>query len=600
MLLAAQAVALGLAGRLALVLRARVHGHAREAEELFRTAFEDAPIGMALVGLDGRFLRVNRALCDITGRTAPQLRRTTFQAITHPEDLAGDLEQLRALIAGDIPRYQLRKRYLRPDRSVVTAMLSVSLVRDGDGRPRHCVSQVEDISARVQAEEARDAAVELLQELADNDPLTALANRRRFDAELRHALELVHRDGVRTAVLLLDLDGFKYVNDTLGHSAGDQLLVRCAQVLRGRLRSTDVLARLGGDEFAAILPGVSEDQAVAVARELVEAVREEAVITVPGGRRARVSASIGVVGVERGTTLSSEDVLALADIALYEAKDDGRDRVRRYVPSERGKERLSAGAAWLARLRDALEDGRFRLFAQPIVALCAEPPGPFHELLLRLDDGEGHLLEPAAFLPEAERSGLVVQLDRWVLEQAVGLLHAEEQTGRTLRLAVNLSGRTMVDADLGEHVERLLTERPVAAGSLIIEVTETAAISNIQQARALGDRLHRLGCRFALDDFGAGFASLFYLKHLAFDYVKIDGEFVEHLRTNEVDRLVVEAAVSIARGLGSRTVAEFVGDAATLDALRGLGVDYVQGFHVGRPLPVADVLPGAAPRLLSR
>ena len=566
----------------------------RQAEELFRTSFEDAPIGMALVGLDGRFLRVNRALCRITGRAAETLVATTFQAITHPDDLDADVKQLHQLVAGELPGYQMRKRYVRPDGVAVPVELSVSLVRDAEGRPRPCVAQVEDISARTAAEAARDVAVELLRELADKDPLTGLANRRRLDTELRDALDVVRRHGTRAALVLLDLDGFKYVNDTLGHSAGDQLIVRCGQVLRSRLRSTDVLARLGGDEFAVILPGVTAEQAEAIADELVDAVRRDAVITVDGGRRARVSSSAGVVTVERGTTWSSEELLSLADIALYEAKDAGRDRVRRYVPSEGGQARLTAGAEWLARLRDGLEQERFQLYAQPIVGLHGQGP-PFHELLLRLSDSNGEVWGPSSFLPMAERSGLIVQVDRWVLAQAVALLHAEERAGRQLSLAVNLSGRTLVDVDLAGYLEGLLREQPVSPGRLVIEVTETAAISNIEQARTLAERLHGLGCRFALDDFGAGFSSFYYLKYLPLDYLKIDGEFVEHLRANAVDRLVVEAAVGIARGLGTQTIAEFVGDDETLETLRELGVDFGQGFHLGEPRPIAELVPGPEP-----
>ncbi len=703
-------------GLFADIDRVRMQQQVSEAEELFRTSFEDAPIGMALVGLDGRFLRVNRVLGQIVGRPAEELVSMSFQQITHEDDLDTDMAHMRRLVAGEIPRYTLAKRYVRPDGQTIPVLLSVSMVRSPAGEPQHCVAQVEDVSGRRAAETARDAAearfrtsfeaapigvctvglkganhglilganrafgellgrrpqelsgmalaaflqpepggpaglpldrltasarsagefrlirsdgtelwalvscahvddpldafavvhvVDLserkrlesrLRDLADNDPLTGLPNRRRFDAELRAALEHVHRYGTRAAVLLLDLDGFKYVNDTLGHSAGDELIVRCGQVLRARLRETDVLARLGGDEFAVLLPGVTEDEADIVAGDLVAAIRQDAVLTRVGSRPVRVSTSVGVAGFERGVVLTAEDLMSRADIALYDAKDAGRDRARRFSVRESGRERFTPGSDWASRVRDGLERDRFRLLAQPIVALQDGVPA-FHELLLRFDDGSNGLVGPAAFLPAAERSGLVVSLDRWVLHQAVRVLREHEAAGRELYLSVNLSGRSLVDEDLVAELEALLAAEPVAAGHLILEITETVAIADLERARHLTERLHGCGCRFALDDFGAGFASLLYLKHLTFDYVKIDGEFVEQIGADPADRLVIEAAVGIAHGLGARTVAEFVRDEAAAGLLLDLGVDLGQGFSLGEPRPVDELL--TAPRAVS-
>jgi EAL domain-containing protein (putative c-di-GMP-specific phosphodiesterase class I) len=218
---------------------------------------------------------------------------------------------------------------------------------------------------------------------------------------------------------------------------------------------------------------------------------------------------------------------------------------------------------------------------------------PWYELLLRYEDDSGDLVPPGAFLAIAERFDLICEIDRWVLGEAVRMLHEQHGAGRDIALAVNLSGRTMGDPGIGEYLESLLAARPIQPERLVIEVTETAAIVNIERARRLAERLHTLGCRFALDDFGAGFASFYYLKHLAFDYLKIDGEFVRQIVEDPIDQLVIEAVVNIARGLGTRTIAEFVGDDATIALLRRLGVDYGQGYHLGRPRPIADLLPPA-------
>jgi EAL domain-containing protein (putative c-di-GMP-specific phosphodiesterase class I) len=254
---------------------------------------------------------------------------------------------------------------------------------------------------------------------------------------------------------------------------------------------------------------------------------------------------------------------------------------------------MDVRASWLERLRDGLAEDRFVLFAQPIVGIGADGLER-HELLLRFRAENGDLVPPGTFLYIAERFDLIGDIDRWVLAQAVELLHREHEVGRPMALSVNLSGKTLSDPDLPGYLRTLLARRPVPEGRLIVEVTETAAIVNIERAREFAETLHELGCRFALDDFGAGFASFYYLKHLTFDYVKIDGEFVKDLPDNPTDQLVIRAIVDIARGLGTRTVAEFVGDARTVEVLGELGVDYGQGFHLGRPAPVAGLLTAAA------
>ncbi|MEA2154203.1 MAG: hypothetical protein QOE11_343 [Solirubrobacteraceae bacterium] len=561
----------------------------REAEELFRGAFEHAPIGVALVAADGAeagaIVRANHALADLVGGDPATLAGRDLVALARQEDRAELAATLARLLDG-AESVHGEQRLIAADGHDIWTLLSGSLVQGSEGRGRQAVIQVLDITER-KTFEGR------LQHLADHDALTGLVNRRRFEHELDRALAHAERYGSRGAVLLLDLDGFKYINDALGHSVGDELIMRIAGVIRGTLRETDLVARIGGDEFAAILPEADAQTAAVVAEKLLSAIRRQGSVETSAKRQARVTTSIGVTVFDGVRGLTGEDLLVEADIAMYDAKDAGRDGVKVYSDEERSREQINVRATWLERLRSAVADDRFRLVAQPIVSL-GEPGVPWLELLLRYEDDDGDLVPPGAFLPIAERFDLICDIDRWVLREAVRLLHDEHAAGRDVSLAVNLSGRTMSDPGLGEYLESLLAAQPIQPGRLVIEVTETAAIVNIDRARRLAERLHALGCRFALDDFGAGFASFYYLKHLAFDYLKIDGEFVRQLVHDPTDQLVIQAVVNIARGLGTRTVAEFVGDEPTVELLRSLGVDYGQGYHLGMPTPIAQVLEAAA------
>jgi EAL domain-containing protein (putative c-di-GMP-specific phosphodiesterase class I) len=307
-------------------------------------------------------------------------------------------------------------------------------------------------------------------------------------------------------------------------------------------------------------------------------------------RTARVTASAGLAAFSGGDGLGAEELLVDADIAMYDAKEAGRNRIAVHRREEDGPGRHVSRLSWLERVRAALEADQFELYAQRIVGLGDRPAHRAFEVLIRMRGDDGELVPPASFLPVAERFDLVQDIDRWVIERVVDTLRCEHDAGRDLALSVNLSGRTMGDATFAGWLEALLVHRPVRPGRLYLEVTETAAIVNIERARALAMMLRRLGCRLALDDFGAGFASFAYLKHLEFDLLKIDGEFVRGLRENTTDRLVIEAVVAIAKGLSIPTLAEFVTDAGLLEELRRMGVDYAQGYHVGQPVPLEQAL----------
>jgi diguanylate cyclase (GGDEF)-like protein len=535
---------------------ARAHALATEARERFTAAFENAPIGMAIArAADGTLTEVNPALCAITGRTREQLLDTPLPDVYHPEQPASG-----------------ERRHVRADGHAVWLQVNVAQLK-GD----EVVLQIQDISDRKRYESQ-------LQFLADHDPLTGLFNRRRFAEELDWIVAYSRRYRTPAALIAIDIDNFKFVNDTFGHATGDELLVAIAEALRARCRESDIAGRLGGGEFGVILPQSGREEAETVARALLEEVRDHVQVTV-GTRPVHATASIGVRLIAAEAEHSAEEILSDADIALYDAKEGGRDRVR--VAGEGGApmDRLRARIGWSERIRDALAHDGFELFEQPILHIAS---GRVHssELLLRLRGDDGRLIAPSEFLETAERFGQIQAIDRWVIGRAVKLLAARQAAGLELGLEVNLSGGSISDASVIDFIVAEVRNAPIDPTRLTIEVTETAAIVNIERARALAQSLADLGCRFALDDFGSGFGSFYYLKHLPFDVVKIDGEFIKELRASDADRLTVQAIVQIARGLHKPTIAEFVETEPTLALLARLGVDYAQGYHVGRPRPV--------------
>jgi diguanylate cyclase (GGDEF)-like protein/PAS domain S-box-containing protein len=552
----------------------------RESEARYAGAFEGAPVGMALMAPDGRLVKVNRSLADLVGVQRASLLGRPLTDLTHPDDLGIDAGEVLSLLRGEVLDYEVEKRLLHADGHAVWALVSCSLLRDEEGAPSHFVVHVEDIGERKRFEGR-------LQHLADHDSLTGLANRRRFERELSQHLARRTRYGGGGAVLLLDLDNFKDVNDTLGHSTGDELIRAVAAVLRDRLRESDLLARLGGDEFAILLPEASAAEADHVSRSLIEAV-DGARLVVAGGRQVGATTSVGLRVLPANGDVTAEDVIAEADLAMYEAKEAGRNRVVHFHPGGDFQARSRERLRWLERLRHAIDENGFTLVCQPILDLRDDTVSQ-HELLVRMVEGET-LVPPREFLDVAERFGLVRAIDRWVVSASIHAVAAAADEQGEPKVEINLSGESLTDPDLPALIEHEVAEAGISASSLIFEVTETALIANMEQARAFIERIGALGCGFALDDFGAGFGSFAYLKHLPVDILKIDGQFIRRLPHSRTDQLIVEGMVTTARGLGKRTIAEFVGDEETLDRLRALGVDYAQGFHVGRPSPIGGNL----------
>jgi diguanylate cyclase (GGDEF)-like protein len=425
-----------------------------------------------------------------------------------------------------------------------------------------------------------------LRQMADHDALTALINRISFEHALTRHVEYAARYGSGGSVIALGVDTFQYVNESLGTGAGDQLLAKLAELIGSRLRKTDVLARVAGDVFGVLVHGADRKKAEALAAELLELVRRHSFVV--QGEALRITMSAGTTSLEERPVIGSE-LLAEAENAMHAAKESGRDRVVAYDPH--GQTEVDERRAWSERVRQATEKGLFVLVSQPIVNLKTGDATQ-HEVLLRMRKDGGGLVPPGEFLTIAERFGLITNIDRWVTQQSMRLIAAHNAEGRELTLEVNLSGKTMGDARFPDEVRRELASSGIDPKSLIFEVTETAAVADIQQARAFAQSLAKVGCRFALDDFGAGYASFYYLKHLPISYLKIDGEFVRELPRSPVDQRIIGALVAVCKSLGIQTVAEFVTDQKTRDIVADLGVDFAQGYYLGRPEPVSELKSG--------
>jgi len=553
-----------------------------EVDAHLSCAFEEAPVGAALVSVQpesgGRLLRVNRAFGELTGYSVEELEASTVQDLLHPEDAAADAAAVAQLLKGELSKFQLEQRLLHAQRHALWVLVNVSLVRDQSGKPLYCIRQAHDIEERKRYEGE-------LGYLVEHDPLTGLLNRGGFIRELTHQMADARRYGGGGCILFFDLDDFKYVNDTLGHHIGDEVISDVARIVLDRLRETDVLARLGGDEFAVLLPHATASEAQTVSANLLEAVRADGTMSI--GRDRSITISIGVAAFDADACRTPDDILGDADVAMYTAKEGGKDRSTVAGPATR--ELATGRVTWAERVRSALQNDRFELYCQPVVDLGRTEVSQW-ELLLRLPGDHGELIRPAQFLYTAERSGMIVEIDRWVLSGAMRLISQQRDVGRALVLEVNISGRSVSEAGLLDLIEEGLEAAEIDPASLILEVTETAAIANMDCARRFATRLRALGCRFALDDFGAGFGSFYYLKHIPFDFVKIDGEFIRNLPTSSTDQLILDSIVQMSRGLGTSTIAEFVGDRETVEMLRERGVDYGQGFHLGAPIPVVEML----------
>jgi len=583
------------------VISRLVRSDRQQQQERQRLAGILASVGDGVYGVD-RDLHITFAnpatlhilgherLEDLTGRCPIEVfhRGLAFDA-----DTGKVMQLLRRAVKTGEPAEHVEARYVRRDDTRLAVELTI-LPLEIDGRREGAVVAFRDISDRKLLEEE-------LKWQASHDQLTRLLNRKYFEDALDQEVRRLRRSSETSALLYIDLDRFKYINDTIGHTAGDRLLIEISEQLKQRLRHSDLLARIGGDEFAVLLHDIDPGKAT----ELAEAFRHvlEDYTFVHDGRQYAINGSIGVALIDRHTH-SAGNALANADLACHMAKGQGRNQTHLYDQHTEDKLAMDLDLGWSIRLNTALEEDEFVLAYQPIVAMheinldqLPDKPGElwndlltaglqdvFYEVLVRLRGPDGKLIPPGAFMPTAERFNLMQRIDAWVINAALETLATNHRSGNMIKLALNLSGQS-IDSDEVLHTLRAgIDLHGLTPEDILLEITESCAIHKVEAAQHFIHAMKELGCFFALDDFGSGYSSFGQLKHLPADIIKIDGQFIRNIGHDPMDRAIVESMVNIAHSLGKKIVAEFVEDAESLRHLAACGVDYVQGYYLTVPL----------------
>ncbi|QKE62770.1 EAL domain-containing protein [Aquipseudomonas campi] len=544
-----------------------------------------AAIGDAVISLDprGHIAYMNPTAEQLIGCRIGEAQGQPFDAlfsIVDEQPGEGDEPFVQAILAGSSQSVcDHTKLILRPDGSSVAVNLVGTPILT-DGQVSGAVMVLHDMTRERQF-------VASLSWQASHDALTGLVNRREFEYRLAQLLERLQHEHRRHALMFLDLDQFKLVNDTSGHAAGDELLRQVCSELQQHLREGDTLARLGGDEFGILLENCPAEASERIAEALRKAVQDLRFIW--NGRPFAISVSIGLVQISEGPS-SLESLLRTADMACYSAKEKGRNRVHAYQPDDSELSLRVGEMSWVQRIHTALQEDRFCLYAQKIIALRDEVESVHVEILLRLQDENGQIIGPGSFIPAAERYGLMHLIDRWVLRNTLQALAEQLASGAlqdSATCAVNLSGASIGDSAFLDFIREQFASQPVPPQMICFEITETTAITNLAEATRFIGELQGLGCRFSLDDFCAGMSSFMYLKHLPVDYLKIDGSFVRDMLEDPIDRAMVEVINHIGHVMGKLTIAEFVESEEILQALREIGVDYAQGYVIARPQPFA-------------
>ncbi|OJZ17629.1 MAG: sensor domain-containing diguanylate cyclase [Thiobacillus sp. 65-29] len=531
-------------------------------------------LGILFVAADGRVIYHNPAFARIwmIDETEGLIGLTAQQAIARSASVLAQPDHYSRRMMAVLEAHELSERYeiQMTDGRVITEIDYP--VRDREGRFIGHLWIYEDITHERQT-------AEQLVYLAERDALTGLYNRHRFQQELARAMLETDRHQSRCAVMFFDLDEFKAINDSYGHRAGDALLIRVAGEIGALVRRNEVLARLGGDEFAILVPGAEGNEAEALADRVVRAVGQ-----IPfrfEGQNLRVTTSLGIAYYP-GHAIDTDDLVARADIAMYQAKASGKNTWRVYRADAGADSEMRNRLSWNERISNALEKDLFLLHFQGVYRADDGELSHLEALVRMADESQpGQLIMPAHFILLAEKSGRILDIDRWVIREVLRRLAANPAIPP---IAVNVSGRSLSEPTLPQFIADELRASGVDAHRFIVEITETAAVSDLHDAQRMIEALRQLGCGVCLDDFGVGFASFAYLKHLHVDTIKIDGVFIRNLADDPANQVFVQAMVSVALGLGKSVLAEYVEDSRTLALLRQFGVDLVQGYHLDRPV----------------
>jgi diguanylate cyclase (GGDEF)-like protein/PAS domain S-box-containing protein len=550
----------------------------KESESRFHSAFTHAAIGMALVTTEGRFIQANKAFGDMLGRSTAELLSANLPELVNADDIGALQGPVDKLVKGDLTSVHTEVRGLHRDGSDVWMSLNISLARDWQFKTHNLIVQAQDVSAR------RRAEAELYHN-AYHDNLTQLSNRVHFDEQLNRAIARVQRHPEqRFAVMYLDFDRFKMVNDSLGHKAGDELLVSVARRLKAMLRPTDVLARLGGDEFAILVEDLNRQRD---AVELTERIQRELEKPVRlGTMEVAVSASIGIT-FSTNNYQTSDQIIRDADIAMYKAKSKGKAQ---YALFDTSLHRHVAEQLQLENeLRRALGQGQIYLEYQPILTLRDQKLQGF-EALVRWNHPERGLLEPATFIPVAEETGLIVPLGNWVLSEACRQMREWRaiRDSNTLRMSVNVSSMQLSHPDFVSHVGRALQASDMKPAQLTLEVTESVLMDGIENAITTLGALRAMGVQLSIDDFGTGYSSLSYLATLPIDALKIDRSFIDRMSRESEGNEIVKAIFKLGQALSKEVYAEGIETGAQLMLLQELGCEFGQGFLLSRPVNAAN------------
>ena len=551
-----------------------------ESEARFESSFNQYAIGMLLLNNEQQIMQANDAFYNMMEYEEGQLLGKSLFQLVDPEDEFVNHDFYDRLVDDEIQHYQLEQQFIKNTGAVLWGLLDVSAVRQ-DGKFVHAMAQIQDVT------EAKELSTQLSYQ-ASHDPLTDLINRREFEEQLKHLLQYkpqVNRD-FEHALLYIDLDQFKVINDTCGHTAGDELLRQVAALMNRIVRQTDTLARLGGDEFGVLMRFCQPEQSQRLAELLREAIEEFRFAW--QGQTFNIGASIGITSIDNATNTTTE-IMKRADAACYMAKESGRNRIHFFHDADETLAQRQGEMQWVSRINGALEEDRFHLYAQAIMNIESKQ-NSHYEMLVRMEDEEGKIFPPGAFLPAAERYNLISKLDRWVINKSLGWLAEQSRIStNSFVVSINISGLSFNEKGFTDYVLRLLQKYQVRNERVCFEITETAAIANLSSVTDFINKLKQQGCLFALDDFGSGMSSFAYLKNLAVDYLKIDGMFVKDILDDPIDFEMVKSINEIGHVMGKKTIAEFVENDEILAMLEHIGVDYAQGFGIGMPIPVSSV-----------
>ena len=543
----------------------------REAESRYRDLVETAHDLVWTMDDKGRLTYVNRACLGIYGFEPAEMLTRQLHEFRSPDHPPVDQQAIEELLAGK-ECVKFETVHLDAENKPHFLSFSAKIHNDEAGKLIQISGTARDITEQ-------KAFQNQISYHAEHDSLTGLFNRNYFQQELERTVARVARSGSDCALFYIDLDQFKYINDTLGHAAGDRLLIDIAALLASHVRDGDLLARFGGDEFTLLLYNIDHNDVQSTSEKFRTLCDEYKFVE--EGANYNITLSIGIAMIDSKVT-TAEEILSHADLACNLAKQHGRNRTNLYDPSESDKASMAADMGWAARVREMLEHDRFQLVYQPIVS-TADGSVLDYEVLVRMICDDGQLILPGGFMPAAERFGLIHSVDRWIVKRAIRQLSNLHAQGQQTGFSVNLSGKAFEDTTLLPMIQELLAETGLDPTWLTFEITETAAIANLAAAEGFICALKDIGCQFALDDFGSGFSSFAYLKHLPVDKLKIDGGFVKGMAHSSVDQAMVESMNQIAHALGKQTIAECVENAETLRLLKGMGIDRAQGNYIGHP-----------------